>query len=904
MTSLNITTTDAATDAAPSHLAIDSGGDGFAVSDATPRMSWLLPRDASRQERYELEATVDGEHLGAVIGHTADHLRVLWPWTRLRSRQHVQWRVRTTTDLGASGWSEWASFEAGLFDEDWTARWISPQEGEDPGYGRRPAHVLATTVELPEGIVSARLYATALGLYEAFVNGERAGTAQLSPGATSYDRTLYAQASDVGQSLRPGANALEIVLSDGWFRGQVGAFRAPAGWGTVLGARAELHVTLADGTSHTIVTDGEWTSADSEIVRADLMEGQVTDFSRRRAAAAAVLVDVVDSPPRITWSPAPPVRVVETRRAVSLTQVGDRTWVADFGQNASGWIRLSDLGPAGTRTTIDYGEFVEPDGDLSTAHLDSVRPGEPAIPFVQHDEVISSGGDDVFEPRHTVHGFQYARITRDSGVLDSSSLEMCVVHTDLRPTGTFESSSDDLNRLHELARWSWRGNAVDIPTDCPTRERIGWTGDYQIFVPTATRLYDVLGFSRKWLQSVRDDQLDDGRIANFSPDGRRIKHNLDDRLATMTGSAGWGDAIVAVPWELYLSYGDRDVLAENWDAMARWVDWALETARTARHHSRLERSPEARPHEEYLWDGSFHWGEWTEPKARAADGSRIDPVQSNPMAWFMADKGEVGTAYLYRSTSTLAHVADLLGRAADAENYAAAAGRIRDAWRTEFLLPGGRTVADTQAAYVRALSFGLIPDDERAAAASRLVELIREAGMHLRTGFLSTGDLLPVLTDLGHADVAYALLFQRTSPSWLAMVDRGATTIWEDWDGIDESGVAHDSLNHYSKGAVVRFLHTHVLGLRQAEGSVAWTDVVVQPIPAAEVTWARGMHDSPQGQIAVEWWLDEGEIEIRVDAPASVAVRIVLPDGTTKDARGSHRARGTHAGAPETGAQG
>jgi alpha-L-rhamnosidase len=202
------------------------------------------------------------------------------------------------------------------------------------------------------------------------------------------------------------------------------------------------------------------------------------------------------------------------------------------------------------------------------------------------------------------------------------------------------------------------------------------------------------------------------------------------------------------------------------------------------------------------------------------------------------------------------------------------------------------------------LSFGLIPDDERAAAASRLVELIREAGMHLRTGFLSTGDLLPVLTDLGHADVAYALLFQRTSPSWLAMVDRGATTIWEDWDGIDESGVAHDSLNHYSKGAVVRFLHTHVLGLRQAEGSVAWTDVVVQPIPAAEVTWARGMHDSPQGQIAVEWWLDEGEIEIRVDAPASVAVRIVLPDGTTKDAHGSHRARGTHAGAPETGAQG
>jgi alpha-L-rhamnosidase len=806
----------------------------------------------------------------------------------------VQWRVRTTSDLGESEWSDWASFEAGLFDEDWSARWITPAEGEDPGYGRRPAHVMATTVELPVGVVSARLYATALGVYEAFVNGERAGTAQLAPGATSYDRTLYAQASDVTASIRPGANTLEIVLSDGWFRGQVGAFRAPAGWGTVLGARAELHAVLADGSSRTVITDGDWTSRRSEIVQADLMAGQTTDFSQEAAAAASVLVDAVHQPPAVSWSPAPPVRVIDTRPVESLTEIGEGVWVADFGQNASGWIRLADLGPAGTRTIIDYGEFVGPDGDLSTSHLDSVRAGESPIPFVQRDEVVSGGGDEVFEPRHTVHGFQYARVRRAGATLDAASLQMRVVHTDLRQTGTFSSSSDDLNRLHELARWSWLGNAVDIPTDCPTRERIGWTGDYQIFVSTATRLYDVLGFSRKWLQSVRDDQLDDGRIANFSPDGRRIKHNLQDQLAMMTGSAGWGDAIVAVPWELYLAYGDRDVLAENWDAMARWVDWTLETARTARHHSRVQRSPQEQPHEQYLWDGSFHWGEWTEPKARAADGSRIDPIQDNPMAWFMADKGEVGTAYLYRSTSTLAQIAQLLGKSAEADMYAAAAERVRDAWRTEFLLPGGRTVADTQAAYVRALSFGLIPDDQRAAAASRLVELIRGAGLHLGTGFLSTGDLLPVLADLGHPDIAYALLLQRTSPSWLAMVDRGATTIWEDWDGIDEHGVAHDSLNHYSKGAVVRFLHTHVLGLRQAEGSVAWSDVVVEPVPGPEVTWARGTHDSPQGAITVQWRLEGDEIQVSVDAPASVGVRIVLPDGTETEARGSHRARGLH----------
>lgn len=894
MTSIETVAAATQTDAAPSGLAVDAGGDQFIVSGPTPRLSWLLPRGATHQERYELEATVDGEPVGTVIRHTREHLRAPWPWAPLRSTQRVQWRVRTTTDLGTSGWSAWSRFEAGLFDEDWTARWISPAESDNAGYGRRPAHVLATTVEVPEGVASARLYATALGVYEAFINGERVGTAELTPGATSYDRTLYAQASDVGESLRPGANTLEIVLSDGWFRGQVGAFREPAGWGTVLGARAELHVDFADGSTRTIVTDGEWTSSRSEIVQADLMAGQMTDFSSGHEAAASVLVDVVHAPPAISWSPAPPVRIVDTRPAVSLTEVADGTWVADFGQNASGWIRLADLGPAGTRTVIDYGEFVGPDGDLSTTHLDSVRPGEHARPFVQRDEVVSSGGAEVFEPRHTVHGFQYARITRESGTLDASSLEMRVVHTDFRQTGTFASSNDDLNRLHELARWSWLGNAVDIPTDCPTRERIGWTGDYQIFVPTATRLYDVLGFSRKWLQSVRDDQLDDGRIANFSPDGRRIKHNLQHQLAMMTGSAGWGDAIVAVPWELYLSYGDRDVLAENWDAMARWVDWALGTARTARHQSRIQRSAEEQPHEQFLWDGSFHWGEWIEPKPRAADGSLVDPVHSNPMAWFMADKGEVGTAYLYRSTATLAQIAQILGRVTDAATYAATAEKVRDAWRTEFLLPGGRTLADTQAAYVRALSFGLVPDDQRQAAASRLVQLIREAGLHLGTGFLSTGDLLPMLADLGHADIAYAVLFQRTSPSWLAMLDRGATTIWEDWDGIDENGVAHESLNHYSKGAVVRFLHTHVVGLRQAENSVAWTDVVVQPVPTPEVTWARGTHDSPQGLIAVEWRIEGDEIEVSVDAPASVGVRIVLPDGTTTDARGPHRARGLH----------
>lgn len=795
----------------------------------------------------------------------------------------MAWRVRAGDGEGPSPWSEWSTFEVGLLDEDWQARWISPAEPVDPGYGKRPAHILTTRFEAQAGVRSARLYATALGVYEAYVNGERAGTAELSPGSTSYDRTLHAQASDVTAAVEAGGNRIEIVLSDGWYRGQVGAFRLPAGWGTVLGARAELHIMYDDGSHQVVRTDETWTSTRSAITRADLMDGQTTDFRAEPSAARPVLVDQVEAP-AIDWSPAPPVRVVESRPPRSVEQLDDGLWIADFGQNASGWITLDDLGPVGTHTVIDYGEHVGTNGDLTTAHLDAARPGEDPLPFVQRDEAVSADRGETFEPHHTVHGFRYARIRRDGAPFDPASITMRVVHTDLRRTGTFACSDDDLNRLHEIADWSFRGNAVDVPTDCPTRERLAWTGDYQVFTPTATCLYDVHGFSRKWLRSVRDDQLPDGRIANFSPDGRRIKHHLDDQLAMMTGSAGWGDAIVAVPWELYRSYGDREVLAENWEAMVNWVEWALQTARTARHQSRIERSPEPLPHEQYLWDGSFHWGEWTEPKAKAPDGTRIDPVRTDPIAWFMADKGEVGTAFLYRSTSTLADVARVLGRTGDASRYSETAERIRDAWRTEFLTPDGHTTGDTQAAYVRALSFGLVPDELRPAVAARLVELIRTAGTHLGTGFLATGDLLPVLADTGHADIAYELLFRRTAPSWLYMLNRGATTIWEDWEGIDENGDAHDSLNHYSKGAVIRFLHTHTLGLRQAPGSIAWESFEVAPVPHPSLTWARGTHESPQGTITVGWRTTGDELTLTVDVPPASTARVVLPDGTIETA--------------------
>jgi len=761
------------------------------------------------------------------------------------------------------------------------SHWISPPAEAEAA--PRPAHAMRRVFHADEGVVSAELRATALGVYTATVNGSRVGDIELAPGSTSYESTLYAQRYDVTALLSAGENELEITLSDGWYRGEVGAFHRPASWGDRTAVRAELTVRYADGREQIVATDERWTAHRSPIVRASLMRGQSTDLTAPAGPAQPVLVDEV-SAPDISWSPAPPVRVIESRAPRRAVEIRAGVWILDFGQNASGWLRMTDLGPRGTRTTIDHGEYVGLDGDLDTSHLDSSEPGGETVHFEQCDEVVSGGGGEVFEPRHTVHGFQFARIVREGAPFDPATATMQIVHSDLARAGSFECSDPDLVRLHAIADWSFRGNAVDTPTDCPTRERMGWTGDYQVFAPTATRLYDVLGFTRKWLQSVRDDQLDDGRIANFSPDGRRIRAHLDDRLAMMTGSAGWGDAIVAVPWEMYLAYGDAAVLDENWDAMVRWTSWQTEMAATTRH---MARTGEPEPYERYLWDGTFHWGEWLEPRQRDAEGNEINPVQDNPMAWFAADKGEVGTAYFFRSISTLARIAAILGK--EGSRYEALAERIRDAWAAAYLGADGRTSIDTQASYVRALEFGLVPEGLVPAAVSRLVELIRAAGTHLTTGFLSTAYLLPVLADNGRADVAYELLQQRTAPSWLTMVDRGATTIWEEWEGIDAEGKAHESLNHYSKGAVVRFLHTHVLGLRQDEGSVGWSRALIAPVPGGGVTSARGHHEAPRGRIDVAWRIEEGIFRLDVALPEGVTARVVLPSGATRDIdAGSH----------------
>jgi alpha-L-rhamnosidase len=760
----------------------------------------------------------------------------------------------------------------------WTAHWIEPVEPDDGPDAQRPAYHLAGEVVVEEPVMSAMLFATAHGIYEVFVNGTRVGDHELTPGFTAYHRRIEVQAFDVTHLVREGANALGALVSDGWWRGQHGIVRRLDAYGPTTAFLAELHLTLASGATRVVGTDESWRSTASHVLGADLIAGEVHDLRRRVAGWAEPRTD------RTAWdgvtvadhgfaelrpSVGPPVRRVEELPAVRVTELAPRHHVVDFGQNTNGWIRLTDPGPAGTELSITYGEWVDPSGDVTIDNVSmapfSAARDEPLT--FQTDRVVSAGDGSWFEPRHSTKGFQYVRIEGHPGPLDPGSVTSVVVHSDLDRVGDFSCSDERIDRLHRVAVWSFRGNACEIPTDCPTRERSGWVGDWQLYVATAAELYDVTDWSLGWLLDLAADQLPSGAVTNIVPDP-----SPDAPIwSNGQGSSGWGDAAVHVPWELHLATGRTDVLREAYPAMCRWVDFAAGVAATGRHRSRVEARPDPLPHERYLWDSGWHFGEWLEP------GTDMATVFGHLMT---DDHGPVATAYLYRSADELSRIAGLLGDGEASARYAELTAHVLDAWRTEFVDDDGHVQPATQANLVRALAFGLAPDDLRARAADDLVALVRSAGTHPGTGFLATPFLLPVLADSGHLDVAYELLFQDTEPSWLHMSD-STSTIWEDWDAVRPDGTANHSLNHYSKGAVISFLHRYVAGLQIVEPG--YRRFRVAPRPGGGIRQARRHHESPFGRIEVEWHVERDHGQIELTVPPGTACELVLPDGASED---------------------
>jgi alpha-L-rhamnosidase len=869
--------------AAPTRLRVEHLPEAMGITNTQPRFSWTLPEETgpaatTAQAAYQITAS-NGWDTGRV--ESAQHNLVPYSGPALQSRSRFDWRVRTwTTDATGteteSAWSEPMPVELGLLHtSDWMAQWIGPEEPVVAAPGERPGFALRKTFILDSVPEFARAYATAHGIYELFINGERVGDQQLTPGSTSYNTTLQVQAYDVTALLHPGTNTMRAILTDGWYRGTFGFTRDADMYGTHTAFLAQLEM-LSGGRRRMIGTDGSWLVSETEILSADLMAGQRVDFrvlenSVRGEAAPATRAAVVQgcNYETLTGPVAPPTRIVAELLPVTITRLASGHQVVDFGQNIHGWVRLTRLGAPGETITLVHGEALDGNGDVTQDHLrplDFRNPGQ-FLAAGQVDEVTGSGAlGEVFEPRHTTHGFQYVSVRGLAANLVPEDITACLVQTDLEAIGSFTCSDERLNKLHEIVQWSFRDNACEVPTDCPQREKAGWTGDWQLFIPTGAYLYDVAGFSRKWLNDVRADQWENGVVANISPSpGPNI--TSADFMAFVNGSAGWGDAIVMVPWELYLATGDIGILAENWEAMKRWVNFVRTTAESNRHADRAAASPTPAPHEQYLWDTGFHWGEWMEP-----DGPEPDLFGARS-----ADHGIVATAYYRNTTALMAKVARVLGHGEEAAAFAELSENVRRAWETEYVDSSGHVTQPSQANCVRALAFHLVSPERCGPVTAQLVSLIKAAGTHVGTGFLATPYLLPVLADNGELDLAYELLMQDSEPSWLAMVDRGATTMWELWNGIDADGSPHQSLNHYSKGAVASFLHRYTAGLRQASGSAGYERIIIEPRPGAGLTSAATSHQGPHGPVQAQWTTDDGGLQLRATVPSGTTAEVRLP---------------------------
>ncbi len=820
----------------------DLHGDlALGIGTATPRLSWQVTTadPAWTQTAYELE--LDGTTVRVA---SADRVLVPWPFEPLTSRARAAVRVRVADGERWSEWSAPATVETGLLaPDDWTARFVSPATLGGIG---DPAPILGRTLTLrnDSAVVSARLYATAHGVYVATLNGTRVGDEILAPGWTAYAERLRYQTYDVTELLQAGENSLEVLLGNGWYRGRLAWGGQRALYGDRLALLAQLEVTYADGSVETVGTDERWTARSSGVLADDLYDGQRTDLRPAAAGSAAGgavagdaggadAVETVEADlGRLVAPEGPPVRATEVLPAVKVwTSPTGRTLV-DFGQNLVGWVRLTARNTGeGAEVTIRHAEVLEHE-ELGVRPL---RTAEATDTFV-----LPAADEVVLEPSLTFHGFRYAEVTG----LDSFEAEAVVVGTDLRRTGWFECSDPDLNQFHENVVWGMRGNFLDVPTDCPQRdERLGWTGDIQVFAPTASFLFDTAGFLSSWLADLAADQLPDGSVPFVIPDVLRG----DNATA-----AAWGDAATVVPWVLYQRYGDARILEQQFDSMRGWVD-RIASLTT-----------------DDVVAGGFQFGDWLDPAA----------PPDNPFA-ARADADVIATAYLARSAEIVADAAIVIGT--DGEHYAALAARTREAFARHYVTGAGRVLSDAPTAYALAIEWALLPaGEQRTLAGERLADLVRTNGFRIATGFVGTPLIADALTSTGRADLAHRLLLERGCPSWLYPVTMGATTIWERWDSMLPDGSINPgqmtSFNHYALGAVADWMHRVLAGL--APAAPGYREITVRPLPYPALTHASARHLTPYGEARVAWRRENGQFSLEADVPVGTTATVHLPGAT------------------------
>ncbi|MBO1739490.1 alpha-L-rhamnosidase [Leifsonia sp. TF02-11] len=861
------TFTDAAVSVDEIWLENRRGASTLGIAETRPRLSWLVSGD-SRHTSFTVEGRASD---GTVSVYDAEGAAtsIAWPFSPLRSRERVTVRVRVSTADGHSAWSASQSVEAGLLERaDWMEPFVSPSPSAAQG-GLRPGYLLRNEWDLAavgigvDDIRHARVYSTAHGVYELELNGEPVSPDVLAPGWTSYRHRLRYQTTDITDRLRPGRNALGVWLADGWYRGRIGFDGGLWDYyGEDVSALVQLELTLTDGRLLRVPLADSWRYRAAPITAAGLYEGESYDarllprgwsapgFDATSWAQPELLA--LDAFPAAIEAPVgPPIRVTDVLEPVAVERVASGRIRLDFGQNIAGKLRIRVRGQAGQTVRLHHAEVIE-NGELG------VRPLRTAVSI----DSYTLAGDRLEEwtPRFTLHGFRYAELEGWPGDIDTVDVAALVVHSDMQRTGWFTSSHPGLNRLHENIVWSMRDNFVDLPTDCPQRdERMGWTGDIQVFAPTALYLYGAQGVLTSWLRDVAHEQKDHGHVPNFVPWVECGFPNFP--------TAAWGDAAVIVPWALYQHDHDPSILASQYESMKAWVDLVDDlTGQTG------------------LWNAGFQLGDWLDPAAPPNN-----PGDSH------TDKYLVATAYHALSARLLARSANILGRSEDAVHYGRIAERAVAAFQNEFLSPNGRLVSDTVTSIAVALVFELFATPEQAErAGARLIELVAASDYRITTGFVGTPLVCDALTIAGGIDHAYHLLLQEELPSWLYQVGKGATTVWERWDSMLPDGSINPggmtSFNHYALGAVADFLHRVVAGLNLPEpGSDV---VVIKPHPGGGLTQAGTRHLTTHGEVGVEWTRRGTDFTIDVDVPLGLRARVTLPgsgDAFVEVGHGTHR---------------
>lgn len=833
----------------------------------SPRFSWQLEaagRGVMQRSRH-IQLALD-EGFSRLVWDSGEifcdaSILVSYDGPPLAYRTRCWWRVKISDDKGrVSAWSKPATFVTAL--EEWAAPFVSA-EGSDAG-ASSAGTLVRGEVSLGSGIKAAFISATALGVYHLHLNGSRVCDWAMTPGWTEYGSRLLYQMHDVTALVREGRNSIGAMLGVGWYKGNL------AGWlkrrniyGSQTAFSMELTVQYDDGTVETHMTGDDWRSSDSPVKYSEIYNGEKYDAQCEIAGWDMPGIDTAMWHPvrRVDFDPSCivpqdglPVRPREKLKPVEIFTAPNGERVVDFGQVLTGWVRLKVRGEAGDVVRYSHAEVLDRDGNFYTANLRSAKQ--------QISYTLKGGDSETYEPFFTFQGFRYIRVDEFPGEFDENTFLAVVAHSDMPETGSFSCSNPRLNQLVQNVRWSMKGNFFDIPTDCPQRdERIGWTGDAQIFIRAAGNLHNTAAFFRKWLRDMAAAQYPNGGIPNVVPDILTGYMPEDDVASTNTATAGWGDAGVICPWNLFKYFGDKKLLAEHYPMMKGWVEFVR------------SRTPSG-----LLWNTDRHLGDWVALDAKEGGYLGATPVDL------------IASAYYARSTELLAKAATVLGKNADARTYLQLWENIREAFVKEFFTSNGRLCCRTQTGHVLALCFKLVPPAYKKRTLDTLVEILAEYDNHLSTGFLGTPYICHALSENGRLDLAYELLQKEDYPSWLYPLTKGATTIWEHWDGMKPDGSMWsdnmNSFNHYAYGAVVDWMFCVIGGIDTEEDGPAWRRSLIAPRPGGGIVSASVSETTPYGLLSSSWKLEGNAMTLDIVVPHGTTSTVSLPMGEVIHADG------------------